>query len=254
MDYEIIVSLITLIGLEVVLGIDNVIFISILANKLPGAKQKKARRTGLLLAAVLRLLLLAAISFILKLKNDLFTVFNEGISVKDLILIAGGLFLIYKSTKEIYHKMEGEEGDVTKKLVVHTFGQVIVQILIMDLVFSIDSIITAIGLVREVWVMYVAVIVSVGVMMFAAEPISRFVNRHPAFKMLALCFLLIIGFALVTEGLGFEIPKGYIYFSMAFAFLVDILQMRMNRKKGNRPVITHEHYREGEENLPKEVI
>jgi predicted tellurium resistance membrane protein TerC len=254
MEYEIIISLITLIGLEVVLGIDNVIFISIIANKLPAAKQKKARRMGLLLAAVLRLLLLTGISFILKLKDDLFVVFGEGISAKDLILIAGGMFLLYKSSKEIFHKMEGEEGDITKDIKVHTFGQVIVQILIMDLVFSIDSIITAIGMVREVWVMYVAVVVSVAVMMFAAEPISKFVNRHPAFKMLALCFLLVIGFALVTEGFGIAIPKGYIYFSMAFAFLVDVLQMRMNRKKKGPPVNTREHYAEGEDQLPKDII
>jgi predicted tellurium resistance membrane protein TerC len=254
MDYEIIISLITLIGLEIVLGIDNVIFISIIASKLPVDKQKKARRVGLLLAAVLRLILLGIISIILKLKDDLFVVFNEGISAKDLILIAGGLFLLYKSSKEIFHKMEGEDGDVSRDLQVHTFGQVIVQILIMDLVFSIDSIITAIGIVREVWVMYVAVIVSVGVMIFAAEPISKFVNRHPAFKMLALCFLLVIGFALISEGFGVEIPKGYIYFSMAFAFLVELLQLRMNRKRKKPPVQPREHYSEGEDQLPKDII
>ncbi len=254
MDYEIIISLITLIGLEIVLGIDNVIFISIIANKLPAGSQKKARRTGLLLAAVLRLLLLSIISFILKLKDDLFVVFGEGISAKDLILILGGLFLLYKSSKEIFHKMEGEDGDVSRELKVHSFGQVVLQILIMDVVFSIDSIITAIGIVREVWVMYVAVVVSVGVMIFAAEPISKFVNRHPAFKMLALCFLLVIGFALVTEGFGVAIPKGYIYFSMAFAFLVDVLQMRMNRKKKRPPVQPREHYAEGEDQLPKDII
>jgi predicted tellurium resistance membrane protein TerC len=254
MDYEIIISLVTLIGLEIVLGIDNVIFISIIANRLPIDKQKKARRYGLLLAMLLRLALLSVISLILQLKEDLFVVFNEGISVKDLILLAGGLFLLYKSTKEIFHKMEGEEGDQTKKFKAVSFSQVIVQILIMDMVFSIDSIITAIGMVREVWVMYVAVVVSVGVMLFAAEPISNFVNKHPAFKMLALCFLLIIGFALVTEGMGLEIPKGYIYFSMAFAFLVDVLQMRMNRKKKTPPVNTREHYSEEEEKLPKDMF
>lgn len=155
MNYEIIISLITLIGLEVVLGIDNVIFISIIANKLPQHKQKKARRIGLILAGLLRLALLGLISFILKFKEDIFVIFNEGISVKDLILIAGGLFLLYKSTKEIFHKMEGEEGDISKDIAVHSFAQVIIQILIMDLVFSIDSIITAIGIVRELWVMYV---------------------------------------------------------------------------------------------------
>ena len=255
MDYTVIISLLTLIALEVVLGIDNVIFISIIASKLPPEKQKRARRMGMLLAAVLRLILLAGISVILKLKNDLFVVFGEGISAKDLILIAGGLSLLYKSAKEIFHKMEGEEGDVSKDIKVHSFGQVIGQILVMDLVFSIDSIITAIGMVREVWVMYVAVIVSVGVMMVAAEPISRFVNRHPAFKILALSFLLVIGFALVSEGFGVEIPKGYIYFSMAFAFLVDLLQMRVTKKKRTTPPVnTREHYTDDEEKLPKDIL
>jgi predicted tellurium resistance membrane protein TerC len=253
MDYEIIISLITLIGLEIVLGIDNVIFISILAARLPARIQKKARRVGLLLAMVLRLILLALIAQILRLKNDLFVIFNEGISIKDLILIAGGLFLLYKSTKEIYHKVEGEEGDTSKRIKTSTFGQVIFQIVIMDFVFSIDSIITAIGMVKEVWVMYVAVVVSVGIMMFSADPVSKFVNKHPAFKMLALCFLMIIGFALVAEGMGLVIPKGYIYFSMAFAFLVDVLQMKMGRKKAS-PVETREHYREEEKDLPKDVL
>jgi predicted tellurium resistance membrane protein TerC len=257
MNYEVIISLLTLIGLEVVLGIDNVIFISIIANKLPAHQQKKARRTGMLLAAVLRLLLLAMISVILQMKNDLFVVFGEGISAKDLILIAGGLFLLYKSSKEIFHKMEGEDGDVSKDIRASSYLQVIIQILIMDLVFSIDSIVTAIGIVREVWVMYVAVVVSVFIMMLAAEPISKFVNKHPAFKILALSFLLVIGFALVSEGFGVEIPKGYIYFSMAFAFLVDVLQMRSSRKKrkpGTTPVDTREHYTQEEEGLPKDIL
>jgi predicted tellurium resistance membrane protein TerC len=150
--------------------------------------------------------------------------------------------------------MEGESGDVSSKFKAAEFSKVILQILVMDIVFSLDSIITAIGMVREIWVMYVAVVVSVGVMMFAAEPVSKFVNRHPAFKMLALCFLLIIGFALVSEGLGLEIPKGYIYFSMGFAFFVDLLQLRMNRKKKHPPVNLREHYRDEEENLPKDVL
>jgi predicted tellurium resistance membrane protein TerC len=252
MDYEVVVSLLTLIALEVILGIDNVIFISILANKLPEHQQKKARRYGLLLAMVLRLGLLGLITFIMKLNNDLFTVFNQGISAKDLILILGGLFLLYKSSAEIYHKMEGEEGNQTKNIKAATFAQVILQILIMDMVFSIDSIITAIGMVKEVWIMYVAVIVSVLIMLVAAEPISNFVNKHPAFKMLALSFLLLIGFALVSEGFGIEIPKGYIYFSMAFSMLVSIFQMRMHRN--NKPVDIHEHYNEGEQNLPKNVL
>jgi predicted tellurium resistance membrane protein TerC len=253
MDYQIIISLITLIALEVVLGIDNVIFISILANKLPQDQQKKARQIGLLLAMLLRLGLLAVISLIIRLDTDLFTVFGQGFSGKDLILIGGGLFLLYKSTTEIYHKMEGEEGNHTKNINATTFTQVIIQILIMDLVFSVDSIITAIGMVKEVWIMYVAVVVTVGIMLFAAEPISNFVNKHPAFKMLALSFLLLIGFSLVAEGCGVEIPKGYIYFAMMFSLLVDVLQMRMH--KGNAsPVDIHEHYQEGEENIPKDML
>ena len=242
MDYQIFVSLLTLIALEVVLGIDNVIFISILAGRLPEAHQKKARRLGLLLAAVLRIGLLLIISLIMKLESDLFALFGKGFSGKELILIAGGLFLLYKSTKEIYHKMEGEDGDQTKNLKLNTFGAVLLQILIMDLVFSVDSIITAIGMVKEIWIMYVAVIVTVVIMLVAAEPISNFVNKHPSFKMLALSFLLLIGFSLLAEGWGAEIPKSYIYFSMAFSLFVDVLQLRMNRNKKANPVETREHY------------
>jgi predicted tellurium resistance membrane protein TerC len=253
MGYEVIISLLSLIALEVVLGIDNVIFISILAGKLPQSEQKRARQVGLLLAAALRLGLLLLVSVIMQLDRDLVTVFGKGFSGKELILLAGGLFLLYKSTKEIYHKMEGESGDHTKNITAASFAQVIVQILIMDLVFSVDSIITAIGMVKEVWVMYVAVIITVVIMMFAAEPISSFVNRHPAFKMLALSFLLLIGFSLITEGFGIEIPKGYIYFAMSFSLLVDILQMRMNRKN-SKVLVPHEHYKEGEDKLPKQVL
>lgn len=252
MEAEIIISLLTLIALETVLGIDNVIFISILANKLPVNQQKKARSFGLILAGVMRLGLLLMISQIMKLDQDLFTVFETGISGKDLILILGGLFLLYKSTAEIYHKMEGEDGDVTKTMIVTSFGQVIFQILLMDLVFSIDSIITAVGMVKEVWVMYVAVIVTVIIMLFAAEPISNFVNKHPAFKILALSFLLLIGFSLIVEGFGIEIPKGYIYFAMAFSLLVDINQMKTTKK--SEPVHLHEHYKEEEQHLDKDVL
>ncbi len=245
MDFEIIVGLLSLIALEAVLGIDNVIFISILAARLPQEQQRKARRIGLVLAGVLRLLLLLLISFILKMESDLFELFGEGFSGKDLILIGGGLFLLYKSTSEIYHKMEGETGDKSKNIKVVSFAGVILQILIMDLVFSLDSIITAIGIVKELWVMYVAVIITVVIMLFAAEPISNFVNRHPSFKMLALAFLLMIGFTLVSEGFGVEIPKGYVYFAMAFSLGVDVLQLRMN-KSTEKPVTTHEHYKENE--------
>jgi predicted tellurium resistance membrane protein TerC len=198
---------------------------------LPPEKQRKARRVGLILAMFMRLGLLSVISLILQLKNDLFTVFDQGISGKDLILIIGGLFLLYKSTMEIYHKVEGDEQHQTRGVKFRSFASVIVQILIMDMVFSIDSILTAIGLVKVLWVMFAAVIISVGIMMFAAEPISKFVNKHPSFKLLALSFLLLIGFALISEGFGVEIPKGYIYFSMAFAFGVDVLQMQMNKKE-----------------------
>lgn len=245
MEFEVIISLLTLIALEAVLGIDNVIFISILAAKLPLHQQKKARQYGLVLAGVLRLGLLLLISLILRLNEDLFVFLGQGISGKDLVLIAGGLFLLYKSAKEIYHKMEGEEGDETKDIKANTFGQVLVQILIMDMVFSVDSIITAVGMVQEIWIMYVSVIVSVLIMLFAAESISNFVNKHPAFKMLALSFLLLIGFSLISEGMGIHIPKGYIYFSMAFSLLVDVFQMKMN--KGGTPVQTHEHYTKEEE-------
>jgi predicted tellurium resistance membrane protein TerC len=252
MDYTILISLFTLIALEVVLGIDNVIFISILANKLPEKQQKRARQIGLLLAAGMRLGLLLVISLILRLDGTLFNVWGNDFSGKDLILLGGGLFLLYKSTKEIYHKMEGERGDKSKSVKAATFGQVLIQILILDFVFSIDSIITAVGMVSEVWVMYVAVVVTVGIMLVAAEPISNFVNRHPAFKILALSFLMLIGFSLVAEGMGTEIPKGYIYFSMAFSLLVDVIQMRAN-KASSQPVKPNEHYLEGEEKLPKGV-
>lgn len=238
---EQIIALATLILLEVVLGIDNIIFISIVTGRLAADEQKKARRIGILLAMVMRLLLLTIISFILKLEGNLFTIFSMGISGKDLILLAGGLFLLYKSATEVHHKMEGESGDISKNTTVTTFGSAIGQILILDLVFSVDSIITAVGMVKELWIMYTAVAVSVGVMLVASEPISKFVNNHPAFKMLALSFLLLIGVSLIAEGLEFHIPKGYIYFSMAFALLVDVFQMRMNKGK-SFPVKTHEHY------------
>jgi predicted tellurium resistance membrane protein TerC len=247
MDYQVIVSLLTLITLEIVLGIDNIIFISILAGKLPAEQQRKARTWGILLAMVLRLALLAAISVIIKLNNELFPLFGISFSGKDLILILGGLFLIYKSTKEIYHKMEGEQEDKEKKLRIISFANVIGQILLLDLVFSVDSIITAVGLANELWVMYSAVIVSVIVMLIAASPISNFVNKHPAFKILALSFLLLIGFTLLVEGFDVHIPKGYIYFAMAFALLVDVIQMKVAGKKSN-PVKLNEHYAEDNEN------
>lgn len=250
---EQVIALLTLILLEVVLGLDNVIFISIVAARLPEHQQKKARRLGLILAMVLRLALLGIISLILKLQGNLFTVFNIGISGKDIILILGGLFLLYKASTEIYHKMEGEEGDTSKNIKAKSFRSVIVQILILDMVFSVDSIITAVGMVDELWIMYVAVIVTVSIMLFASEPISRFINKHPAFKMLALSFLLLIGLSLIAEGLDFHIPKGYIYFAMAFSLGVDVLQMRMKKSK-SEPVHLREHYLDSEDDFDKNAL
>ena len=220
------VPLITLIALEIILGIDNIIFISILADKLPVEQRDKLRYWGLGLAMVMRLGLLAILSWILKLDQTLFTLGAIDFSGKGLILLAGGLFLLYKSTKEIYHKAEvGDDAnapDTTKA----TFRDLLIQVLILDMVFSIDSIITAVGMVDQLWVMYTAVVVTVGVMLVASKPIASFITKHPSFKILALCFLLIIGMSLVAEGLHFAIPKGYIYFSMAFAFLVDFIQLK----------------------------
>jgi predicted tellurium resistance membrane protein TerC len=248
-----IIALLTLILLEVVLGIDNIIFISIVTARLPEHQQKKGRRMGLVLAMLMRLLLLTVISLILKLQGNFFTVFSMGISGKDIILIAGGLFLLYKSVTEIHHKMEGESGDTSKNINVTTFGNAIGQILLLDLVFSVDSIITAVGMVDELWIMYTAVVVSVAIMLFASEPVSKFVNDHPAFKMLALSFLLLIGVSLIAEGLEFHIPKGYIYFSMSFALLVEVFQMKMNKPK-DKPVQTHEHYLPNEADKIKDLV
>lgn len=227
---EAIVPLITLIALEVILGIDNIIFISILADRLPVEQRAKLRFWGLGLAMVMRLALLGFISWILKLDQTLFTVFNTNFTGKGLILILGGLFLIYKSTKEIYHKTESHEDGLPKLPQNATFGRLIFEVILLDLVFSVDSIITAVGMVQELWVMYTAVIVTVIIMLFASKPISEFISKHPSFKILALSFLMMIGVSLIAEGLHFEIPKGYIYFSMAFAFLVDIIQMKAEKK------------------------
>jgi predicted tellurium resistance membrane protein TerC len=222
---DIIVPLVSLICLEVILGIDNIIFISILADKLPESQRNKLRYWGIGLAMVMRLCLLALISWILKLDKTLFTIADVDFSGKGLILIIGGLFLIYKSTKEIYHKTEAlksPEAELPKK---GSFGKLLGEVIILDLVFSIDSIITAVGMVQELWIMYTAVVVTVLIMLVASKPISEFISKHPSFKVLALCFLMMIGVSLIAEGFHFEIPKGYIYFSMAFAFLVDVIQM-----------------------------
>ncbi len=229
---EILIPLISLIALEVILGIDNLIFISILADKLPENQIDKLRYWGIGLAMAFRLLLLTAITWILQLDETLFVAAGQELSGKDLILIAGGLFLIYKSVKEIYHKTEASGDTLSQSAAkLFSFREMLVQIIILDLVFSVDSIITAVGMVSQLWVMYVSVVVSVLVMLVAAKPISSFITKHPSFKILALCFLMMIGVSLLAEGMNFVIPKGYIYFSMAFAFLVDVIQMRTQPKK-----------------------
>jgi len=228
---DIIIALLTLITLEVVLGIDNIIFISILADKLPEVQRDKLRKLGIGLAMVMRLALLAVIAWIMKLDTDVFTLFGQGISGKELILLGGGVFLIYKATRELFHlsgEQHAEPGVTTKA---NTFNQLLVQVLLLDLVFSVDSIITAVGMVDELWMMYVAVVVTVVIMLVASKPIAAFISKHPSFKVLALSFLMVIGVALVAEGAGHPIPKGFIYTSMAFAFLVDVLQMRILGRK-----------------------
>jgi predicted tellurium resistance membrane protein TerC len=223
---EAIIPLLSLIALEVILGIDNIIFISILADKLPESQRNKLRFWGIGLALIMRLCLLALISWILKLDQTLIRVSEIDITGKGLILLVGGLFLIYKSTKEIYHKTEALKSNESIPVKKASFGKLLGEVVLLDLVFSIDSIITAVGMVQQLWVMYTAVIVTVVIMLAAAKPISEFIAKHPSFKILALCFLMMIGVSLIAEGLHFEIPKGYIYFSMAFAFLVDVIQMK----------------------------
>jgi len=220
------IPLLSLIALEVVLGIDNIIFISILSDRLPPEKRRSLRLIGLLLAMVMRLVLLAFISWILSLDHVLFNLFDVDFTGKGLILLAGGTFLIYKSTKEIYHKVELKSEEQVKPLKKASFSRLLMEIILLDLVFSVDSIITAVGMVNELWIMYVAVIVTVLIMIVAAAPISNFISKHPSFKVLALSFLMMIGVSLIAEGLHFEIPKGYIYFAMAFSFIVDIIQMK----------------------------
>lgn len=221
-----IIALLSLVTLEVILGLDNVIFISILADRLPEKERKKLRFWGLGLAMIMRLVLLTVIAWIMKLDATLFTIADIPFSGKGIILLLGGLFLIYKSTKEIYHKTEAANADALSAPKKATFSRLLGEVILLDLVFSIDSIITAVGMVNEIWIMYTAVIITVVIMLFASKPISEFISKHPSFKVLALCFLMMIGVSLIAEGLHFEIPKGYIYFSMAFAFLVDVIQMK----------------------------
>ena len=237
----------TLTALELVLGIDNVIFISILVDKLQPERREVARRLGLFLAMFMRIGLLLVLSWLVGLTEPLFTITRLEISGRDLILIAGGLFLLWKSTVEIHQLMEGEEGEGSSK-VKATFGAIIFQIIIIDLVFSLDSIITAVGMVNEIPIMVAAVIVSVGLMMAFAGAIGRFVSSHPTIKMLALSFLFVVGVALIAEGFDKGVPKGYIYFAMAFSIAVEMLNLRMRKRKTpSQPVHLHNRYAAGDE-------
>lgn len=229
-----IVSLLSLTLMEVVLGIDNIIFISILCNQLPANQQGKARTLGLILALVMRIALLFAVSWLIGLTAPLTTLFEFELTYRDIILMAGGLFLIYKSTIEIHHKLEGEEIDLNANKKTSSFTSVIFQIILLDAVFSFDSILTAVGLVDNITIMIIAVVISIGIMLLAANKISNFVNSHPTVKMLALSFLLLIGVLLFAEGLHTHVPKGYIYFAIFFSLVVEMLNLRM--KKNNDPV------------------
>jgi predicted tellurium resistance membrane protein TerC len=229
-DPDIYIGFFTLLALEVVLGIDNVVFLSIISGKLPTDQQPRARKLGLAIALLMRIGLLLTLRAIIALTEPLFTVFNHGISGRDLILILGGLFLLAKSTYEIHDKLEGESGHAIAK-VGGSFAAVIVQIVLLDLVFSLDSVITAVGMVESIGVMIAAVVAAVGIMLVSAAPIGAFVDKHPTIKILALSFLLLIGMGLLLEGLGQHIPKGYIYFAMAFSLFVESINLRARRKQ-----------------------
>jgi predicted tellurium resistance membrane protein TerC len=233
------VGLLTLTVLEIVLGIDNIIFISILAGKLPAPQQARARRLGLLGAMITRILLLASLAWVIRLTHPLFTAFGKAFSGRDLILFAGGLFLMAKATREIHESLEGDAGRSSARTA-RSFGAVVTQIALLDIVFSLDSVITAVGMVRHLTVMIAAVVVAVGVMMFAASAISDFVHRHPTVKMLALSFLLLIGVTLIADGLGEHIAKGYIYFAMGFSVFVEMLNLRLRAR--SKPVELRETY------------
>jgi predicted tellurium resistance membrane protein TerC len=238
-DPEAWIALLTLTVLEIVLGIDNIIFISILAGKLPESQQARGRQIGLVMAMVTRILLLFSLAWLTRLTTPFFHVFEHGVSGRDLILIVGGLFLLGKSTLEIHDKLEGEEGHASAK-VKASFWSVILQITLLDIVFSLDSVITAVGMANQLWVMVTAVIIAVGVMLLASGPISTFVNDRPTLKILALSFLLLIGFSLVVEGIHIEIPKGYIYFAMGFSVFVEALNLRIRAK--TQPVKLRQPY------------
>lgn len=232
------IALLTLTVLEIVLGIDNIVFISILSDRLPKEQQPRARRMGLALAMVTRILLLLSLSWLIHLETPLFSVFSLGISGRDLILLIGGLFLIYKSTHEIHDKLEGKEGEASAKVAASLMA-VVIQIGLLDIIFSLDSVITAVGMANNIAIMIGAVIIAVMIMMAASDTLSEFVNQHPTVKILALSFLLLIGTSLIVEGLHQEIPKGYIYFAMAFSVFVEMLNLRVRRSE---PVHLHEAY------------
>jgi predicted tellurium resistance membrane protein TerC len=238
---ENLIALLTLTVLEIVLGIDNIVFISILADKLPHDQQAKARQLGLGMALITRILLLLSLSWIIKLETPLFTLplFNIGISGRDLILLGGGLFLIAKATHEIHSKLEGKHGEASAK-VAASLAAVVIQIGLLDIVFSLDSVITAVGMAQALWVMIAAVIIAVGIMLFAAGPISDFVSRHPTVKILALSFLLLIGTSLIAEGLHQHIEKGYVYFAMGFSVFVEMINLRV--RAISAPVQLHNAY------------
>jgi predicted tellurium resistance membrane protein TerC len=252
-DPDIYIGFFTLLALEVVLGIDNVVFISILAGKLPTDQQARARQVGLGLALITRILLLFTLSIIIGLTSPWFTVFGNEISGRDLILILGGLFLLGKATYEIHDKLEGHEGHATKK-VAASFTGVIIQILLLDIVFSLDSVITAVGMVDEIGVMVAAVIVAVGIMLVSAGAISDFVNGHPTVKILALSFLLLIGMSLLLDGLDQHIPKGYIYFAMGFSLLVEVLNLRVRARAERKPIKLHQRYADGAKPPGEEAV
>ncbi|MDQ0315926.1 TerC family protein [Amorphus orientalis] len=230
-DPQIWASLVTLTVMEIVLGIDNIVFISVLVSRLPQAQADSARKIGLSLALVFRILLLLVISWIIGLTQPLFSLFGEAFSWRDIILLAGGAFLLVKGTLEIHAGIEGEEGEHGAKKAPPGFWSVIVQILLIDLVFSVDSIITAVGMAQHVEVMIAAVVISIGIMFIASGPVATFIKQHPTTKMLALSFLLLIGMALIADGLGFHIPRAYIYFAMAFSALVEVLNILRRRKR-----------------------
>jgi predicted tellurium resistance membrane protein TerC len=244
------IALATLTFLEVILGVDNVIFISILSGKLRENQQHRARRLGLIAAMGMRILLLMSLAWIIRLTAPLFTLFGHAFSGRDLILILGGLFLLAKATLEIHDRLEGEEGHSSAR-VAPSFGAVIVQIMLLDIVFSLDSVITAVGMAEDLSIMVAAVVIAVGIMMFSAETISGFVNRHPTVKVLALSFLLLIGLSLVGDGFGMHIPKGYIYFAMGFSVFVEMINLRL--RKSVAPVKLHQAYVEELEEELKEV-